>query len=274
MEFFHDALIYMLVGVFSGFLAGLFGIGGGIIVVPALLSIFQDNRYISNDMRMVFAVGTSLAIMFVASSVAIRAHRKGGDISWHIFQRLWIGIGFGVISGSALANYIPTSVLKTLFGLFLLVAGWKMLVGNTHEGAQQKLPAGGINFIITYAIGLLSGLLGIGGGILLVPYLAYSQVAARKIPAITAACSLLIASIGIVIFMIVGHSIDAVPLSTGRIYWPAVFWVGIPSLIFAPLGVKVTTVLPVKQLRYAFSLLLWITAVDLLEPVLTIYFSG
>lgn len=263
MEFIHDALIYIVVGVFSGFLAGLFGIGGGIIVVPALLSIFQDNPHISSDERMVFAVATSLAIMCVASYVSIHAHRKVGDISWRVVRHLWLGIGLGVMSGSALASYIPTTALKTLFGLFLLVVSWKMLVGPI-QGTKQALPSTSLNFLITYAIGLLSGLLGIGGGILLVPYLTYSQVEPRKIPGITATCSLVIASIGIGVFMLTGDSNHAVPFTTGRIYWPAVFWVGIPSLIFAPLGVKVTTVLPVKQLRYAFTLLLGITAVDLL----------
>lgn len=274
MEFIHDALIYIVVGVFSGFLAGLFGIGGGIIVVPALLSIFQDNAHIPSDTRMVFAVGTSLAIMFVASYVSIHAHRKVSDISWQVVRRLWPGIGLGVISGSALANYIPTAALKILFGLFLLAASWKMLVGGSHDGIKQKLPSTRLNFLITYVIGVLSGLLGIGGGILLVPYLTYSPVAPRKIPGITAACSLWIATIGIVVFMIVGDTNHAVPFTTGRIYWPAVFWVGIPSLIFAPLGVRVTTILPVKQLRYAFTLLLWITAFDLLAGPVRQWLGG
>lgn len=260
----HGFLLYVLIGVFAGFMSGLFGIGGGIVVVPALLYIFQTSLNIPSAQIMRFAVGSSLAIMLLTTLIAVRAHHRLGEIRWSVFKRLWPGILTGVLLGSIAANFLPSHWLKIAFGLFLLFMSWKMLLGVGQQKRQQ-FPAAWINAAITNVIGFLSGLLGIGGGTLIIPYLTYCGIEPRKITAITLLCSLVIAVVGSIIFIVLG-CLETKPMafSLGYIYWPAVLWVSIPSMLFAPFGVKVTYILPVKQLRYAFVVLLMLTAIDLL----------
>lgn len=260
----NGALVYILVGVASGFLSGLFGIGGGIIVVPALLYIFKDNQFIPALQLMRFAVGTSLAIMLFTSLVSIRSHRKLGEVLWSVYQRLWLPISVGVIAGSIAANFTPTYWLTMLFGIFLLFISWKMLTGMGRAG-PNRFPSRWINGLVNFVIGLLSGLLGVGGGTLIIPYLTYCGVEPHRITAVTVLCSLTIACIGTLIFIILGsYEMNPSPMTIGYIYWPAVVWVTTPSMLFAQMGARLTYVLPVKQLHYAFIVLLLITAVDLL----------
>ena len=263
-EILNGALMYILVGVGAGFLSGLFGIGGGIIVVPALLYILKDNRFIPLEQVMHFAVGTSLAIMLFTSLVSIRSHQKLGEVLWSVYQRLWFPLAMGVIAGSIAANVTPTYWLTRLFGIFLLFVSWKMLTGMGHRGPNH-FPSRLVNGVVNFVIGLLSGLLGIGGGTLIIPYLTYCGIDPHRITAVTVLCSLTIAWIGTLIFIILGsYALHQSPMALGYIYYPAVVWVAIPSMILAPLGARLTYRLPVKQLRYAFIILLVITAVDLL----------
>ena len=264
VEILNGALVYLLIGVVAGFLSGLFGVGGGIIVVPALLYMFQNNSFIPVNEVMRFAVGTSLAIMLFTAYASIHSHRKLGDVLWSVYQRLWLGLAIGVMIGSIAANYIPTYWLKMGFGGFLLFVSLKMMVGMGKQGPHQ-FPSAWINGVVNGVIGLLAGLLGIGGGTLIIPYLTYCGVEAHKITALTVLCSLEIAAIGTVIFMIMGSfELYQSSMTVGYIYWPAVLWVSIPSMLFAPVGARLMYVLPVKQLRYAFIVLLIVTALDLL----------
>lgn len=264
VEILNSAYIYLLVGVAAGFLSGLFGIGGGIIVVPALLYIFKNNQSIPADQLMRFAVGTSLAIMLFTSFVSLHSHRKLHDVLWSVYQRLWFPIAVGVTAGSIAADFIPMYWLTMTFGLFLLFISWKMLSGMGLSGPNH-FPSPWINGLVNFIIGLLSGLLGIGGGTLIIPYLTYCGVDPRRITAVTALCSLTIAWIGTLIFIIMGsYESHQTPMTLGYIYWPATLWVSIPSMLFTPIGARLTYALPVKQFRYAFIILLVITAVDLL----------
>jgi len=265
MSFFmHIEFLYVLLGVFSGFFSGLFGIGGGVVVVPALLALFQTTVLIPLGERMAFAIGTSLAIMIFVSFASVYSHHKLGEILWVIVRRLWPGMCIGVILGSIGANYLPTDWLRIFFGLFLLFISWKMLFVKDASVARH-FPSMLLHSIVTMGIGIFSGLLGIGGGTLLLFYLTYCGVELSRIPAISAVCSLLIALTGTLAFMLMGFQAQYhVPFSTGAIYWPAVFWVTLPSFVFAPIGARLTYHLPVKQLRYAFVGLLLMTAFDLL----------
>ncbi|OGV47322.1 MAG: permease [Legionellales bacterium RIFCSPHIGHO2_12_FULL_42_9] len=263
-EILNGALVYSLVGIAAGFLSGLFGIGGGIIVVPALLYIFKDNQFIPVLQLMRFAVGTSLAIMLFTSFVSIRSHQKLGEVLWSVYQRLWFWISIGVIAGSVATNFMPTYWIKTIFAVFLLFISWKMLTGMGRAGPNH-FPSRSMNSLVNFVIGLLSGLLGVGGGTLIIPYLTYCGVDSHRITAVTVLCSLTIALLGTFIFMILGsYEHYQSSMTLGYIYWPAALWVAIPSMIFAPMGARLTYVLPVKQLRYAFVVLLLITAVNLL----------
>lgn len=259
-----QACIYVLAGSFAGLMSGLLGIGGGIVVVPALFFIFTHQGVIPASLCMHFAAGTSLSIMIFTSHAAIRAHLSHQDILWQVFKRLWIGIAIGVITGAVVAYFMSVFWLKLIFGLFLLFIAYKMSIGFKVKETRE-FPRPWIHFLVSWVIGFKSGLLGVGGGVLIVPYLTYCGVPIRKIAAVSALCTLTVSVLGTLIFMITGHFAGhSIAYTTGFIYWPAVLWVAIPSMLMAPIGARLNYVLPVKQLRYGLVVILLLTAIDLL----------
>jgi uncharacterized protein len=255
--------IYAFIGIFAGLMAGIFGIGGGILVVPGLVLIFQLNQLVPESLVMYVAAGTSLTVMIFTSLVSIKAHHKIAAILWPVFNKLWPGIVLGVITGALLAEFIPTYWLKFILAVFLLFIAFKMLTKH-HARPHVHFPANWINKLITFLIGMKSGLLGIGGGTLIIPYLAYCGVKTRQIPPVSNLCTLIVGFIGALVFLITGRKeMAAIPYATGYIYWPAVLLIAIPSSIIAPLGAKLNYLLPVKQLKYAFIVILLLTAIKM-----------
>lgn len=255
---------YALTGAFTGLMAGSLGIGGGLIVVPALVYIFHYAGVIDPSIEMHVAAGSSLAIMVFTAMASVRAHQKQGEILWSVYHRLWPGIILGTILGALLADQFSTSVLKAIFGLFLLSVAIKMLA-NVDIDHPHRMPKNWISSTVSVIVGLFSGLLGIGGGTLIIPYLSYGGVPTRKIPAVSALCTLTVSMIGAVLFMITGSDEANLPTyNTGYVYWPAVIWVAIPSILFAPVGAHLTYVLPEKQLKYGLIVILMLAAIDML----------
>ncbi len=259
-----SGVVYALIGAFAGLMSGAIGIGGGIIIVPGLVFVFQLNHIIPDNLAMHVAAGSSLAVIIFTSLAAVRVHYKIGEILWPVFNRLWPGLVLGVISGVLIADAVPTSWLKILFGLFLLFVAVKMFA-NLKGSATSTAPGFWSNGIISYFIGMLSGLLGVGGGVLIVPYLTYCGVTMRKIVSVSNLCTFAVGTIGTVVFIFTGQNDMAnIPYSTGYIYWPAVFLVGIPSILMAPFGVKLNYILPMQYLTYGFIVLLILTALKML----------
>lgn len=253
-----------MAGAFAGIMSGVLGIGGGIIVVPALVFIFKSDPYIPQDLVMHIAAGTSLAVMILTSQASVRAHGKRSDIQWGVFGRLWPGVVVGVIAGGLLADRLPTQWLKIILGVFLLFVSVKMATGKdfTHS---KGFPRPWINALVSFIIGLKSGLLGIGGGALIIPYLTYCGIELRKIAAVSALCTMTVAVIGTIIFMLTGLNEPILPpFSTGYVYWPAVIALAIPSILLAPVGAEITYRLPVKHLVQIFVVILFFTAINLL----------
>lgn len=258
------ALIYLFIGACAGLMAGLFGVGGGLIVVPGLAFVFQHTHIIPDNILMYVAVGTSLAAMIITSQAAVKSHHKLGNVLWQVFHKLWTGLIPGTIAGSIAATWIPTYWLRIFFGIFLLVVAVRMLTAKPPS-RQGHFPQPWIIFISTFSIGLISGLLGIGGGVLIVPFMAYCGVEMRKIAALSNLCALAIALTGAIAFMIIGlQDTRAIPFTTGYVYWPAVFLIGITSSLLAPIGTQLNYSLPVHQLKYGFIILLILTALKML----------
>lgn len=259
-----DFVIYAIIGAFAGTMAGALGIGGGVIVVPGLLFIFKHNPAISPLVSMQVAAGTSLAIMVFTSQASLRAHLKLGGVLWSIFMNLWPGLLCGTILGVMLANLVPTYWLTIFFASFLLLVAVKMLL-DAQVTRPSRFPSQPIHYCVTFLIGLSSSLLGVGGGLLVVPYLTYCGVDVRKIAAITNVCTLVVALMGSVMFLLTGLSVMAqTRYATGYVYWPAVLGVAIPSMLFAPIGARLSYVVSPKLLRYGFIVLLFVTAIHLL----------
>ncbi|NSL19414.1 sulfite exporter TauE/SafE family protein [Tatlockia micdadei] len=266
IEILSHGSLYILAGIAAGLVSGIMGIGGGIVVVPALAFIFNHKANFPQELVMQMAAATSLAVMLFTSQSSIRTHYKQSGILWSVYQRLWPGIVVGAISGALLSHQLSTFWLRMLFGFFLLFVSIKMLADmSKKEIKPYHFPPTWVNWLINFFIGCIAGLLGVGGGALTVPYLSYCNLEIIKIAPISALSTLTVAAVGTVVFIITGANEPGLPAySTGFVYWPAVLCIAIPSSFFAPLGAKLTYVVPVKQLKYGFIALLIVTAIDLL----------
>ncbi len=248
-------LIYLALGAFAGLAAGLFGIGGGVVIVPVLTMLF-DAQGIADHVVVHLAVGTSLGSIVVTSISAMRAHHQRGAVRWPIFRRLVAGVTVGALLGAVVADMLPTSVLRTVFGVFEIVVA--IQIGfNFMAAAHRKLPSvPGMTFA-GVVIGALSSVVGIGGGTMTVPFLVWCNVSMRQAVATASACGLPISIAGAFGFVVGGWGVSGLPAwSTSYLYWPALLGIAATSLAFAPLGATWAHVLPVIVLRRIFCAIL------------------
>lgn len=256
-------LVYLLIGTFAGTLSGLLGIGGGLVVVPLLSTIFETIEFPPN-MIMHYASGTSLAVMMITTTFSLRSHIKLGNQIWPIFKHLMPGILLGTISGALIADFLQSNTLEKIFGVVLLVAALRAFFGKT-KGGEHTLPGPWLTNTAGYVIGTLSGLLGIGGGLLLTPYLFHYNVNVRLAFAISAACGVLVSTIGTLSYMVTGaNEPTTVAWTSGYIYWPAFIGISLMSPIFAYVGANLSHKLPVEKLKILFSLLIFIASIKML----------
>lgn len=256
-------LTYLSLGAFAGFMGGILGLGGGMVVVPGLLYIFKHNQLIADNLSMHFATGTSLATMVFTANAAVRAHYHKGTILWPVYIRLAPGLILGTFIGVLIAQFIPTGLLEIFFGCFLLLLAYK-LYREIDFDLNPKLVHPWVERLISIVVGFISGLLGIGGGTMIIPYLTYTGVSIRKATPISALCTMTVAVIGSLAAMVAGSYVEYLPkYSTGYVYWPAVLGIVIPSYFFAHLGVKLTYVLPIKHLKYVFITMVILVALTM-----------
>jgi uncharacterized membrane protein YfcA len=257
-------LIYLITGAIAGVLAGLLGVGGGIVIVPALLWSF-NHLDIATNHTMQIAVGTSLATIVITSLSSIVAHQKHGAILWNVVRYLTPGLLAGAVFGAIIADYLPTHTLQIVFAIFVLLLGLRMiLAGKTSP--QRRLPGRTGMKAMGFIIGSLSAVVGIGGGSLTVPFLAYCNI--KKIHhaiATSSACGFPIAIAGSIGFAIAGLNESDLPAwSSGYIYWPAFFGISITAALFAPLGARLAHNLPVTTLKSLFGVLLLLMGIKML----------
>lgn len=257
------AVLYLLAGSLTGLLSGVLGIGGGIIVVPSLLFIFELNSAIPPELTMHLAAGSSLAVMLFTSFASARAHHQIEPILWSVYHRLWPGVVIGTVIGAWLASKLSTVVLKYIFAVFLMFVAFKM-VRSARVERDGRFPSTWMNRLVSFIIGLKSGLLGVGGGVLIIPYLTYCGVDSRRIAPVSSLCTMTVAWIGTAMFMLMNHALEGPPYTTGYVYWPAVLGVALSSVLVAPLGAKLSYVLPIGAIRYAFVVVLLLTIAGLL----------
>lgn len=257
--------LYILTGVFAGGMAGLLGIGGGVVVVPALALIFRYSGF-PPDLVMHMAAGSSLTAMILTAQASVRAHNQHGRILWSIYRKLVGGIIVGVICGAIIADFLHTRVLSVFFGVFLLAISAKMLI-IPHKRTKRRLPGPVGRNAVSFAIGAKSGMLGVGGGALMIPFLTSCNIPMRNTTGISALCSFTVAILGSISFMMVGWDQSNLPAwSTGFVYWPAVLLVSIPSMLVAPLGASLSYKVRVTFLRRVFAVFLLVTGIHMLWP--------
>lgn len=246
---------YAALGLFAGLAAGLLGIGGGLVIVPVLAALFAWQGF-SAAVIMPLALGTSLATIVFTSLSSLRAHHRRGVVRWPLVAQLSGGIIAGGWMSGFLAHWLGGPAMARLFGVFELLVAAHMLFGRP-PAAHRSAPGPARNLVAGAVIGVVSALLGIGGGTLTVPWLVWHRLAIREAVGTAAACGLPIALVGAAGFLLAGRSVDGLPpASSGFIYWPAVAAVSITSVLAAPLGAHLAHSIPQQRLRQIFALVL------------------
>ncbi|MCF7971279.1 MAG: sulfite exporter TauE/SafE family protein [Methylococcaceae bacterium] len=260
-------LICLVFGCFSGVLAGLFGVGGGLVLVPFFALLFEQQG-IAHELIMLMAVATSLATIIVTSIAAVVAHQRLGAVIWPYVRQLSGGIVLGVVAGAYTADYLLSANLRFIFALYMLYVAIQMAMQLRAKVVEQKKNLVRLTLNIAgLGIGFISAVLGIGGGTLTVPLLAKYQVPMRNAVAVSSACGLPIAIAGSISYAVLGWQKAGLPEgSFGYVYWPAFVGVVLSSMLVAPIGAKWANRLPTKKLKQYFSILLFIVAGKLLWP--------
>lgn len=258
-----------VLGLCTGFLAGLLGIGGGMLMVP-FITLIMTGRGVSPDLSVKVAIATSMATIIFTSVSSVRAHHKRGAVRWDVVWRL----APGIVMGAAVASMGVFSVLKgsslaLFFALFVAFSATQMLLdrkpapSRTLPGTGGQLAAGGV-------IGFLSGLVGAGGGFVSVPFLTWCNVVIHQAVATSAALGFPIALANVLGYVIAGQSVEGLPTGAlGYVYLPALAVIATASVLMAPMGVKAAHAMPVKQLKRVFAIILYMLAAYMLHRGLT-----
>ena len=245
-------LVYLLVGTASGVLAGLFGVGGGTIIVPALLLCFQWQG-VAPELQTHMAIGTSLATIFITSTSSTYSHHRVGAVRWPVALWLTPGIAAGVWGGAYVAAQMQGLQLQKLFGLFAWLVAAQMWFGWQPRGHSQVPGKGGLT-LAGIVIGGVSALFGIGGGSLTVPFLCWCKVRMQEAVATAAACGFPLAFFGALGYVYQGWSQpDLPPYALGYVYFPAMLGVGLASMPCARLGAKLAHHWPAATLKRVFA---------------------
>jgi uncharacterized membrane protein YfcA len=253
------AIMYLAVGLIAGLLAGLLGVGGGLVIVPMLVFCFVKQD-IQPDVIMHLALGTSLASIIFTSISSFMSHHRRGAVDWTIVKRIVPGILIGTFLGTFVASKLSNGFLKGFFCVFLYAVATQMIL-NKKPKASRELPGNVGMFGVGSTIGVASALVGIGGGSLSVPFMIWCNVAAHRAIGTSAAIGFPIAIAGALGYVVNNlHAANLPPYSIGYVYLPALLFIVCFSVLTAPLGAKLAHALPVDKLKRIFALFLYAVA--------------
>ncbi len=264
-------LYYLVAGTFAGLLAGLFGIGGGMIIVPALIYIFTVQGVPEAALTHI-GIGTSLATIIITSISSLRAHNSQGAVNWSVWKRMAPGLVIGSLIGAGIASFIHGNSLQVIIGVGAFLVGLKMLFMKNkalEENDFSKLPSPVGQTSLGAFIGIVSAIFGIGGGTLTVPLLSNYGLKIQNAVGTSAACGLPIASAGAIGFLVFGQFVDvgvkeSLPNGVlGFVHIYAFICVSLASFFTARIGAKLAHKLPAVTLKKAFAVLLLIVGVRL-----------
>ena len=266
-------LILMLVmlaviGAFAGVLAGLFGVGGGIILVPAFFYAFKTLGY-DGPQLMQICLATSLATIIVTSLRSVHSHNKKGAVDWDILRTWAPGIAVGAILGVMVASSLRSVTLQAIFGVLGLIVGLYMGLGRAHWRLGDAMPKGIKRIILSPILGFLSVLMGIGGGSFGVPTMSLFNVPIHRAVATAAGFGVLIAVPSVLGFLLLPiEAAHRPPLTIGAVNLVAFVVVIAMTLITAPIGVKLAHSMDPKPLKRIFAVFLTIVALNMLRKAL------
>lgn len=258
-----------LLGIGTGFLAGLLGIGGGMLMVP-FITIIMSHRGVAPDLAVKMAIATSMATIIFTSMSSVWAHHRRGGVRWDIVKRLAPGIVAGSIIGSlGVFALLKGSYLAIFFGLFVSFSATQMFL-NKKPTPTRQMPGTAGQFAAGSFIGFLSGLVGAGGAFISVPFMTWCNVAMLNAVATSAALGFPIAVANVIGYVISGMSVHDLPVgSFGYIWLPALVVIAACSFMTAPLGAKAAHSLPIHKLKRIFASVLYLLAAYMLYKGLT-----
>lgn len=259
------ALLLIVIGGFAGVLAGLLGVGGGIVLVPAFFYAFLTLGY-EGPQLMQMCLATSLATIIVTSVRSVLSHNKKGAVDWQILRSWAPGIAIGAIVGVMVASSLRSVTLQALFGVLGIVIGLYLAFGRQHWRLGAAMPTGVTRAMLSPAVGFLSVLMGIGGGSFGVPLMSLYNVPIHRAVATAAGFGVLIAVPSVAGFLFL--PIDAAhrpPLTVGAVNLVAFGIVIAMTLMTAPLGVKIAHAMDPKPLKRVFAAFLILVALNMLR---------
>ena len=248
-----------LMGVCAGYLAGLLGIGGGMIMVPFMTLILESKGFPA-EYVVKMAVATSLATICFTSLSSVRAHHRRGAVLWPVALVLAPGILAGSMLGSQIAVALPTKILSMVFALFIAFSATQMFLDRKPQAART-LPGSLGMFGMGCVIGLLSSVVGAGGAFISVPFMTWCNIRIHQAVATSAALGFPIALAGTLGYIWAGQSLpDMPPGAFGYLYLPGLVVISAASMTMAPLGARTAHRMDIRRLKRAFAVLLYLLA--------------
>lgn len=262
------AAALLATGLVAGIIAGLLGVGGGIVIVPVLYYMFTALK-IDPAVLMHVAVGTSLATILATGTSSARAHWKRGSVDVDLLKRWWWAIALGVIAGATLAGNISGGALTLVFGVVALAVAANMMFRKDGAHLADSLPGSPLKEVLGFLIGGISVMMGIGGGTLGVPTLTLFNYPIRKAVGTAAAIGLIIAVPGTVLSILFGLGAEGrPPLSLGYVNLIGFFLIIPASTLAAPWGAKIAHAIDPSKLKLVFALFLGFTGLRMIYGVL------
>ena len=251
-------------GVFAGILAGLLGVGGGIVIVPVLFFLFQSFG-VSPESAMLVATATSLATIVPTSISSIRSHHQKGNVDFFLLKRWAVFILIGVLVGSWLVTRVEGNILTLLFGVIAVLSALNMLFRTGKSALYQKLPGATGQTVMGASIGFFSAMVGIGGGTISVPLLTLYNYPAHKAIGTAAAIGLIISLPGALTMLILGSTPVDAPAGTFGLVNLFGFICIVPlTVLFAPVGASLAAKLDAVKLKKIFAFVLLFTGLRML----------
>ena len=261
-------VLLLIIGAFAGVLAGLLGVGGGIVLVPAFYYAFQTLGY-DGPQLMQMCLATSLATIIVTSVRSVLGHHKKGAVDWDILKSWAPGIIIGAVLGVLVASGLRSSTLTAIFGVLGLTVGIYMGLGRAEWRIAETMPRGVTRACLSPVVGFLSVLMGIGGGSFGVPLMSLFGRPIHRAVATAAGFGVLIAVPSVLGFLLL--EIDAAqrpPLTVGAVNLVAFVVVIVMTLVTAPLGVRLAHAMDPGPLKRVFAVFLMLVALNMLRKAL------
>ena len=248
-------LALCVIGAFTGFLAGLLGVGGGMMLVPFMTFLFTLAKF-PQDLVVKMALATSLTTILFTSISSVRAHHKKGMVRWDIAPAMGIGATIGTFIGANLAGRLPAQWLAIFFAVFVSYSAIQML-RNKKPKPSREVPAKPVLGSVGFGVGFISSLVGAGGAFISTPFMVWCNVVMHQAIGTSAALGFPIAVGGLIGYGIAGMGVEGLPdYSLGFVYVPALLATALASMTTAPFGARTAHKMQVASLKKAFAVLL------------------